>query len=289
MAEGSTREKQLPEHVTLPLLTLITEQSMDGDYQHVAERRQAEGKPAAGRGPTRTAALVVALFGLLIVVAAVQTSRDAASTEEGRQELIRQINLARDGLNASQSEISDLRAENTDLTENLQSLRQQDQQVSSALSRTRAFTGFGAVAGPGVRLTVDDSADGSDDGRVRDEDLALLVDGLWLAGAEAISVNGHRLTSLSGIRNVNRAIHIKAQPLRPPYEVLAIGNPNDLQALFQESRPGLQWSALVSNYGIQFSMENSSSDLSLPGTPAPLLRSAQVLAGEPPNLKEATP
>ncbi len=59
-----------------PLLTLITQQSLDEDYQHVAERRAAEngGAPPPRRRPTRTAGIVVAVFGLLVTVAAVQTS-----------------------------------------------------------------------------------------------------------------------------------------------------------------------------------------------------------------------
>ena len=34
---------QLPEHVTTPLLTLITARSMDEDYAHVAQKRAAAG------------------------------------------------------------------------------------------------------------------------------------------------------------------------------------------------------------------------------------------------------
>src|SRR3546814_8794361 len=36
---------RLPEHVTLPLLTLVTAQSLDGDYRHVADRKRANGEP----------------------------------------------------------------------------------------------------------------------------------------------------------------------------------------------------------------------------------------------------
>ena len=39
---------------------------------------------------------------------------------------------------------------------------------------------------------------------MRDTDLALLVDALWGVGAEAISVNGQRLTVLSAFRNVGQ-------------------------------------------------------------------------------------
>ena len=276
----------LPEHVTLPLLSLITAQSLDGDYQHVAERRKDSAQQGTKARFGRGVAIVVALFGLMVVVAAVQTSRDAATTEEGRQELIRQITLQRDDLRASQNSISDLRQENVDLADNVDSLQQVESRVNADLLSTRGYAGYAPVRGPGVRINVNDSPDGNPDGRVRDEDLSLLVDGLWVAGAEAISINGHRLTTISSIRSVDKAIHIKAQPIKPPYEVLAIGNPENLQSLFGESRPGLEWLALRRNYGFVFTMENATTPMDLPASRRALLRSAHVLQKDPLTMKE---
>lgn len=282
-------DKNLPEHVTLPLLTLITTQSLESDYRHVAERRKVTGQAPGRRRPTRTTALVVALFGLMIVIAAVQTSREAATTEEGRQELIRQIALERDDLAEAQKSISSLRDDNQELGDRVDELGRQGSRVEATLLSRKASAGFASVRGPGVRIRVDDSVDGSSDGRVRDEDLAILVDGLWVAGAEAISINGHRLTAISSIRSVGTAIHIKAQPIKPPYEILVVGDPNTLQSLFAESRPGLTWMSLRQTYGLVFSMENSNSDMTLPASPAPLLRSAQLSTREPTKKKEASP
>lgn len=283
-------DERLPEHVTLPLLALVTKQSLDGDYRHVAERRAAAGARGPGRPrPTRVTAVVVAVFGLMIVIAAVQTSREAATTEEGRQELIRQINLQRGSLAEAQNSISDLREENAQFGDRADDLEKQLNNVEGALLNNRGSAGFAPVRGPGVRIRVDDSLDGSSDGRVRDEDLALLVDGLFAAGAEAISINGHRLSALSAIRSVGTAIHVRAQPIKPPYDILVIGNPNNLQSLFIESRPGLQWMALRNNYHFVFSMENTESDMTLPASRPPLLRSAQVVPAGPTKKKEASP
>ena len=47
--------RTLPEHVTLPLLTLVTRNSLDEDYQHVADRKAEAGRRTAslrrGGGP----------------------------------------------------------------------------------------------------------------------------------------------------------------------------------------------------------------------------------------------
>src|SRR6187200_2201038 len=110
-----------------------------------------------------------------------------------------------------------MRAENARLSSALDNLAGDARSASNRTDQLGAGTGFRPVEGEGVRIRVDDSPDGSKDGRVRDEDLAVLVDGLWAAGAEAVSVNGQRLTNVSPIRNVGEAIHIKTVPLRAPY------------------------------------------------------------------------
>src|SRR3954452_23983838 len=91
------RTAPLPRHVTEPLLTLITQRSLDADYEHVA-RRRAAGQTQSDSQPHRTvprhtAAAVLVVFGLLVTVAAVQTSRNASADQSSRASLIGQINL----------------------------------------------------------------------------------------------------------------------------------------------------------------------------------------------------
>ena len=45
---GTPASAALPEHVTTPLLTLITARSMDEDYAHVARKRAAAGEAPDG-------------------------------------------------------------------------------------------------------------------------------------------------------------------------------------------------------------------------------------------------
>lgn len=270
-----SESRKLPEHVTLPLLTLVTAQSLDGDYQHVANRKSAAGQPQSSPHALRNAAVIIALFGLMTVIAFVQTERNAEDSEAGRQRLISSITQQREALAARQSRIGALRQENRELSSDVARVDTAASSVTTAVQGIRAVSGFAAVTGPGVVVQLDDSADGSPDGRVRDQDLSVLLDGLWVAGAEAISVNGHRLTPLTGVRNVGVAVHIKAQPLKPPYVIRAIGNPNTLQSLFIESGPGVTFTALRNAYGFLFEMDNSRS-LSLPASRSPRLRSAEV-------------
>ena len=96
-------------------------------------------------------------------------------------------------------------------------------------------TGYVPVRGPGVRIEVDSAPNAVPNDEIRDEDLALLVNGLWTAGAEAIAVNDQRIVALGGIRNTNRAIHVNGRPLTAPYVIEAIGDPGTLQARLLES------------------------------------------------------
>jgi uncharacterized protein YlxW (UPF0749 family) len=268
----------LPEHVTTPLLTTLTQNSLDEDYQHAADERVRRGGAAP---PSRgVAVVVVAIFGLLIVTAGVQNSRNAATSERGRAELVEQVNGRRAEVASRERSISKMRSENTRLAGALDDLAGDERSARNNTDELGAGTGFRPVEGEGVRIRVDDSPDGNDDGRVRDEDLAVLVDGLWSAGAEAISINGQRLTNVSPIRNVGDAIHIKTVPLRAPYTVLAVGDSNTLQARFGDSVSGIAWASLVNSFGFEFSMANADS-LELPGSLTPTLRSAKQAPGGP--------
>jgi uncharacterized protein YlxW (UPF0749 family) len=55
----------------------------------------------------------------------------------------------------------------------------------------------------------------------------VLVEELWLAGAEAISVNGERITGASAILDIGGSLLVNSAFLAPPYQVSAIG-PSDV-------------------------------------------------------------
>ena len=65
-----------------------------------------------------------------------------------------------------------------------------------------------------------------------DIDLQILVNGLWESGAEAISINGHRLSNLTAIRGAGDAITVDYRSLTRPYQIEAIGDPRTLPASF---------------------------------------------------------
>lgn len=278
-AEAPRHQEPLPSHVTTPLLTLITQQSLDQDYRMIAERRANGDLP---REPTRLrmlAGVVLAIFGILISLAAVQTSRQSDITDAGRAALIAQINERKADLEHAQSEVAELQRGNLRLEQRLEQLRTSSRAEAALAGRLETETGFGVAHGPGVRIVVRSADDAGDRRMVRDEDLAKLVDGLWQAGAEAIAVNGQRLTALGAIRNVGSAIHVNGRGLRPPYTVEAIGNRDTLGADLLATTHGSEFFSLADQLGFQYSVE-AADNLVLPASPLRRLRSVQQGTGD---------
>lgn len=103
---------------------------------------------------------------------------------------------------------------------------------------TKLFAGTSAVHGPGVVVLLKDSPKRttslmaqSDMGDyiVHDRDVREVVNELFSAGAQAISVNGQRLISNSSIRCVGPVVHVNATPIAAPFIVKAIGDPLTLE------------------------------------------------------------
>lgn len=93
--------------------------------------------------------------------------------------------------------------------------------------------GLVGVRGPGLRVTLDDSdLPSSPSGNVNDlvihsQDVQGVVNALWKAGAEAISINGQRLVGTSAVLCVGNTLLLNGTVHSPPYVVLAVGAAKD--------------------------------------------------------------
>ena len=225
-----------------------------------------------------TVVAVVAVFGVLVTTAFVQTSRGAAADDAGRQALIRRVEAGRDRLADQQEDAANLQQSNTDLNQALQDLGETAQTVLGRSRRQQAVTGFLAVTGEGVRVSVSDAPGDDPNQLVKQEDLELLVNALWQAGAEAISVNGQRLTTLSAIGTSGSAIEVNSVGVASPYTVLAIGDSRTLQARFYETTTGLQFDAIADQFGFSYRIDNAGRlEISGRSERQLQLRSAEVL------------
>ena len=94
-------------------------------------------------------------------------------------------------------------------------------EMASDLQKFRVINGTAPAFGPGVELTI-----GAD---IRAEDLQDLVNELRNAGAEALAVNGERVTVRTAVAADRGAIALNGQRLAPPYVFTAVGAPDTLE------------------------------------------------------------
>ena len=120
---------------------------------------------------------------------------------------------------------------------------------------------------------------------MRDGDLQLVVNALWAAGAEAISINGQRLGPTTAIRFAGEAVLVDFRPVTNPYEISAIGDPDTLARQVPRQPRGESASPSVSKtFGLRFDFARKD-ELTLPAASIPELRIAvpEAPAGEPPR------
>ena len=268
------------------LLDHITAHSLDEDYAHVAEKRAAEreaqgehesGARAGRRNLHTTSVVALLLLGLLLTVAGVQTAESQPVQQASRASLVEQAKNRRAELDAARAQVLRLRKEVNRAQTERQAAADAVASVDGELQELGVVTGAGPATGPGVKIVVDDRPDAVTDRQtVQDVDLQILVNGLWTAGAEAVSVNGQRVTNLTAIRLAGKAITVNLRSLRRPYTITAIGDPDQLPARFVESGAGTWWLNLKSVYGLQFTMTREDS-LTVPAAPPLILRHAQRL------------
>lgn len=271
---------------SMTLLIEVMERPLDPGYaEAAARRREAEAAGTAG-APLSTrvwVALLAVLLGLMTAAAARQLRAPQPGMAAARTLLEQQV-AERSGAAA------DLRERADELSTEIEELQRttlatQDPELLDVLALDRLVNGSAPVSGPGLVVSLTDGgaglSSGADpDARVRDYDLQTVVNALWAAGAEAISVDDQRLTTMSAVRNAGDAVLVDLVPLPgPTYVVRAIGDPERMQTEFARSDAAAYLQALGSAWGISSSVVTQSR-LELPGVGAPTLRHAQPVGSD---------
>ena len=108
--------------------------------------------------------------------------------------------------------------------------------LKQELSKALQDAGLTNVRGSGIKVVMDDSIttiEGVSDLNtylVHDEDIMKVLNELKGAGAEAISVNGQRIVSMSEIRCAGTLIFVNGERIGAPFTISAIGDPALLES-----------------------------------------------------------
>ncbi len=137
--------------------------------------------------------------------------------------------------------------------------------LNAQLQDARIAAGLVELQGPGVVISLRDSTQplppeaAPGDELVTAADLRAVITQLWLAGAEAISVNGERIAATTPLTDIGSSVLVNSTYLQPPYELSAIGPPDLYQHL--TTTPGFLdfIQARVQHVGLQLGLLRSDS------------------------------
>jgi uncharacterized protein YlxW (UPF0749 family) len=211
--------------------------------------------------PSWQLTLGLALLGLGFLVAA-QLASEGPRVRYTTQERSPLVETATE-LQAQQDE---LKAAILDLRSRIQGAEQADagsaevvRGLNADLERARIAAGLIPLTGTGIILQLEDSLEPAapdaidDDYLVGARDLRTIVEELWAAGAQAIGINGERVTTTTSVIGVGPSILVNSAYLAPPYQVTALGE-DDLYARLAASPGFVDFiRARAETYGIRVS------------------------------------
>jgi uncharacterized protein YlxW (UPF0749 family) len=182
--------------------------------------------------PTWQVTLGVALLALGFLIAAQLASEGprVRYTTQERTPLVETVNELQTQQDALKARILDLRSQIQVVEGQGEGSEVQVRQLNDRLQQARIAAGLIPLTGTGIVIQLEDSKapvppDGSDaDYLVGSRDIRLVVEELWGAGAEAIAVNGERITPTSAIIDVGTSLLVNSAYLTPPYQITALGS-----------------------------------------------------------------
>ncbi|MFT3859809.1 DUF881 domain-containing protein [Micropruina sp.] len=227
--------------------------------------RRAASRSTEIRVTRRLVSVLVCLFaGFMIATSAINA---------GGTDLRPNRNTDLVGLVATESK------RNAELTERVAGLRFDVDALAKAdagsipeqtMTDAAAVAGQTRVRGPAVAVVIDDAPSGVHPAGVSPEllvvhqqDIQAVVNALWSGGAEAMTIQGQRVTSRTGVKCVGNSVVLHGVPYAPPYEIVAIGDQNRLEQALADSPAMKIYRQYVDAYGLGFSQRREA-DVTLP-------------------------
>lgn len=152
-------------------------------------------------------------------ITSIETMRETELKEElsSWKEKYKEVNQKYEEINQKVEEYKEKKQSDSETSELLQS---ELQQLNMGLGKTD-------VQGEGIIVTLTDT----DDLKINDNNLLIIVNDLKLAGAEAVSINDERIVNMTDIVYIgNTFVKVNGQRISSPYVIKAIGNQTYLES-----------------------------------------------------------
>ncbi len=179
--------------------------------------------------------LVVLMSGTLFAVSAEQS--DGLDLRGGRLTDLASV------VRAERDEAGDLTAQAADLNTEVEALSAElgDRSVSRVQDEIATLVdpaGLTEKSGSAVQVTLDDATfeareayeDNPNDLVVHQQDIQAVANAMWNAGATAVTIQGQRLVSTTGIKCEGNQVTLHGLPYSPPYVIVGIGDQARLEA-----------------------------------------------------------
>ncbi|QDH10564.1 DUF881 domain-containing protein [Nocardioides dongxiaopingii] len=205
---------------------------------------EVDGATPAGRsrGPWRIGTPVVVLLSGVLFVASATTSGGTDLRPGRYTDLASLTQSESESYEALQAEAASLRTEVEALTNDIDDVRvRREHRVAEEL---KGPAGLEAVSGEGLRIVLSDAPDDAFEDALREpdpearlqrlvvhqQDIQAVVNALWAGGARAVTIQGQRVVTTTGIRCTGSTVQLQGVPYPEPYEIEAVGDPQTLQA-----------------------------------------------------------
>jgi uncharacterized protein YlxW (UPF0749 family) len=185
--------------------------------------------------------LVLLVLGFMIAYSvqftkqAMQGSSEYSNAQwEKKEQLQEKIIEEQSTIQKLDQQLQAIKQKVSDFEKNMSARQTEGKDVLNELQEVRMWVGLVPVTGPGLVVTLNDNKTVPDTGNVNDyivheENIRQVVNELFAAGAEGISINGQRLTTNSSIRCVGPTVLVNEVKVVPPLEISSIGDSNTLE------------------------------------------------------------
>ncbi len=119
--------------------------------------------------------------------------------------------------------------------------------LRSRIDTLRDPAGLVPRSGPGITVTLSDAPEdlveqaakvhpNVDPWVVHQQDIQAVVNAMWAGGATAVTIEGQRVITTTGIKCEGNAVQLQGVPYPEPYQIQAVGDPEAIEAALNVDR-----------------------------------------------------